>query len=85
MIILFFSSHQCYAILSQYGQNHYVILDFGASKEVKVVQSKLSQSPSQFAVSSASLFSTLFHSLTEKITVVNAGGADNDLGNIHLF
>ncbi|KAI1730376.1 fcf1 domain-containing protein [Ditylenchus destructor] len=67
-------SNQCYALLSQYGQSHHVVLEFGATKEVRVVQPRRNESKvhaTQLFVPLTPIFATLFHSLAEKIIVAD--------------
>ncbi|KAI1718830.1 fcf1 domain-containing protein [Ditylenchus destructor] len=68
------NSNQCYALLSQYGQSHHVVLEFGATKEVRVVQPRRNDSrlyATQLFVPLTPTFATLFHSLAEKIIVAD--------------
>ncbi|KAH7700193.1 integrin-alpha FG-GAP repeat-containing protein 2-like protein, partial [Aphelenchoides avenae] len=60
-----------YALISQTDQSHYVRLDFGPSKDVKVIQSKINEDAqcTQFVVPPHPFSVRLIHCLAEKIIV----------------
>lgn len=64
-----------YALISQSDQSHYVRLDFGPNKEVKVMQSMINQDTqsTQFVIPPHPFSVRLIHCLAEKIIVVNTG------------
>lgn len=77
-----------YALISQTDQNHYVRLDFGPSKDVKVIQSMINENAqcTQFVVPPHPFSVRLIHCLAEKIIVVNAGFVPRSLSFLdYLF